>query len=552
MFDDDLWDFTDVVGLPVQMSRVSRRFDFTAIADHRWRLVAKELILAMLAPRHNAVAVLPRAYRTPLHLRTANSGWRSSPGSSPGSPTAAVTSLAAVTDTDCEDYLAHRRYVLDNDGHVVGERQPATRRAAAQVIVDLINYRELFSSDRVTATLRPWGGAKPSAVAEMPCGTGQNKTPPLEDAVLQPMLAAATYLVDVIGPHTIELARQVADADQKWSIRHGDHAPHRRLPITEFTHLLAGYEHRREPLPLLADHMIRRRIAHGWSPEDPLTPIALGSPGATGRFHAVHDGMAAALARPNRGHARRCRRGKTLRSQRRCSRTTNNSEQTAWTVPLDREQAVAVIGIVRTAAIALLAALSGMRSSELMELKVGCCCSPERYGPDLARYRLASRVIKGQQLGGVPDEWVVIEPAYRAAQLLEQLHEHPAPGAPLLGRFAFDVRCTWLRNWVNGAAGQRLGLAPIPDTPVSLRALRRTLAIELAYRPGGMLAAKMAPQAHRRRHHGRVCLHDPAALKPSCWPRSTSTKPTATWSSSGPSSATTSKASCPPGPQLGN
>ena len=43
---------------------------------------------------------------------------------------------------------------------------------------------------------------------------------------------------------------------------------------------------------------------------------------------------------------------------------SNNSEQTAWTVPLDREQAVAVIGIVRTAAIALLAALSGMRASE--------------------------------------------------------------------------------------------------------------------------------------------------------------------------------------------
>ena len=141
--------------------------------------------------------------------------------------------------------------------------QPAIRRAAAQVIVDLINHRELFSSDRVTATLRPWGGAKPSSVAEMPCGTGQNKTPPLEDAVLRPLLAAATYLVDVIGPHAIELARQVADADRKWSIRHGDHAPHRRLPITEFTHPLGNYERRREPLPLLADHMIRRRITHG-------------------------------------------------------------------------------------------------------------------------------------------------------------------------------------------------------------------------------------------------------------------------------------------------
>jgi len=43
---------------------------------------------------------------------------------------------------------------------------------------------------------------------------------------------------------------------------------------------------------------------------------------------------------------------------------------------------------------------------------------------------------------------------------------------------------------VNGPSGQRLGLTPIPDYPVNLRALRRTLAIELAYRPGGVLAAK--------------------------------------------------------------
>jgi hypothetical protein len=162
-----------------------------------------------------------------------------------------------------------------------------------------------------------------------------------------------------------------------------------------------------------------------------------------------------------------------------------------WTLPLDRLQAIAVVGIVRTAAIITLAAVSGMRSSELMELQVGCRRPPEHYGPGLVRYRLASKVIKGQPLGGTADEWVVIEPAYRATELLERLHDTPENGTPLLGRFAFDVRHTWFRNWVNGPAGQRLGLAPIPETPVSLRALRRTLAIELAYRPGGVLAAKV-------------------------------------------------------------
>jgi hypothetical protein len=47
------------------------------------------------------------------------------------------------------------------------------------------------------------------------------------------------------------------------------------------------------------------------------------------------------------------------------------------------------------------------------------------------------------------------------------------------------------RAWVNGPAGQRLGLAQLPEDKVSLRMLRRTLALELAYRPGGVLAAKL-------------------------------------------------------------
>jgi hypothetical protein len=489
LFEHDLWDFTAVVGLPVQMAMVNRRFVF-AITDPRWRLLAKEQILAMLAPRHAAVALLPRGYRTPLHLNTAKSRLDELTRFLAWITAQQLTSLALVTETDCDNYLAHRRYILDGNGQIVGERSPATRRAAAQVIVDLINHRELFTTDRVSATLRPWGGAAPSAVAEMPCGAGQNKTKPLDDVVLRPLLGAAIYLVDVIAPHAIELSRQVADADRKWSIRQGQHTPVGRLPIAEFTRLLAGYKCRGEPLPTLPEHWVRRRIAQGWSPQDPLLPIALGVLARQAGFTQFQTDWLPHL---------RARIEATLdqvSAERQFARNVSaveradNGDRVAWTVPLDREHAVAVVGIVRTAAITLLAALSGMRASELMELEIGCCRPPEFYGPDLVRYRLASRVVKGQKLGGVPDEWVVIEPVHRAVQLLERLHDNPGPGTLLLGRFAFDVRLTWLRNWVNGSAGQRLGLAPIPDTPVNLRALRRTLAIELAYRPGGMLAAK--------------------------------------------------------------
>jgi integrase len=491
VFEDDLWDFTAVVGLPNQMAKVSRRFDFTAITNVRWRLVAKEQIMAMLAPRHEAVMPLPRAYRTPLHLLTAFGrlaeltrflNWLTTQG---------LTNLGDIGTDSCEAYLAHRRYLLDDNGQVVGERSPATRRAAAQTVVDLVNHRELFSLDRVPEDLRPWKGAAPSVIAEMPRGVGQNKTAPVADSVLQPMLAAARYLVDTLGPHAIDLIKQVRDADRRWSHTRGDHILTSTLPTEELTRLLADYERRREPLPLAAEHTIRDRLAAGWSPEDPLTPISLGLLARQAGFTQFWRQWIPHLRDRIEATLHVVGAEKPFGRNGIAVDRADGDGTLAWTLPLDRLQAVALVGIVRTAAIALLAAVSGMRSSELMELEVGCRRPPEHYGPGLVRYRLASKVIKGQQLGGLADEWVVIEPAYRAAQLLEQLHDNPENGAPLLGRFAFDVRYTWFRNWVNGPSGQRLTLAPIPEAPVSLRALRRTLAIELAYRPGGLLAAKL-------------------------------------------------------------
>src|SRR6266536_2516141 len=193
VFDDDIWDFAGVVGLPVHLHPWQRRLNFTAIAAPRWVVVAKELLLALLAPRHPAVTVLPWAYRTPLHLNTCHArlqeltrwlNWLTAQG---------VASLQEVTDEHCEAYLAHRRHARDEHGRLLGDRSPATRRAAVLAILELNNYRELFTTDRYPAGLRPWGGASASSVAEF-TKSGENKTPPVPQRVLQPMLAAALYL----------------------------------------------------------------------------------------------------------------------------------------------------------------------------------------------------------------------------------------------------------------------------------------------------------------------------------------------------------------------
>jgi len=490
VFDQDVWDFTAVVGLPVQQRTNQRRMDFTVITNPRWRLVAKELILALLAPRHEAVALLPRALRAPLHLRTCSGrlaeltrwlNWLTAQG---------IARLDEVDNAQCEAYLAHRREVRDEHGAVIGERSPSTRRAAAQTIVDLLNYRELFTTDRVRAGLRPWAGASPTAVAGMRSDRQENKTAPLQDRVLQPVLAAALHLTTVLGPHAVGLAQQVREADQRWKA-------HRRRPPAGslrkgIARVLADHEHARAPLPLLPDHLVQDRIGRGWPADDPLTPLALDLLARQAGFRqfglkwlprlrdAIEQTLVAVGAEKVFG-----------RAAAHAARADGNGT-TAWTLPLHRLEAVALVGVIRTACIIVTAAVSGMRACELMELQVGCRRPPEEAAPGLVRYRLAGKLIKGQPLGGVQDEWVVIQPVDEAVGLAEQLHGNPGQGALLFGRFAFDIRYQWLRAWVNGPAGQRLGLAPIPKDPVTLRALRRTLAVELAYRPGGLLATKTA------------------------------------------------------------
>ncbi len=458
VFDQGVWDFTAVVGLPVHLHPHQRRLDFTTIANPHWRLVAKELILALLAPRHQAVALLPRALRTPLHLRTCSGrlaeltrwlNWLTAQG---------IARLDEVDNEQCEAYLAHRREVRDEHGAVIGERSPATRRAAVQTIVDLLNYRELFTTDRLRAGLRPWSGASPSAVAGMRSGREGNKTAPLQDRVLQPVLAAALYLTDTLGPYVVDLARSVREADRTQA--RPQFAPVRRIPTPQLTAVLRQHARERVPLALLAEPFVRRRLTAGWQPHDPLLRVnlnALARAAGITQFHhewipPLRDLLQATLAEVGL-------QAPWARAAAQVPRADDH-EQVPWTLPLHREEVRALAGVVRTACILVTAAVSGMRACELMELVVGCRQPPEEVAPGLVRYRLAGKLIKGQPLGGVRDEWVVIQPVYRAVELAEQLLDDFEPGVAVFGRFAFDIRYQWLRAWVNGPAGQRLGLAP--------------------------------------------------------------------------------------------
>jgi len=122
----------------------------------------------------------------------------------------------------------------DETGAVIGDHSPATRRAAAQVVIDVLNYRELFTADRLPGGLRPWGGASASAVAEMRSGRDENRTPPVPGPALQPLLAAALYAVTTLGSHAVKLAaelRETATMRSRTAHRPGERAAQKN-PLT--------------------------------------------------------------------------------------------------------------------------------------------------------------------------------------------------------------------------------------------------------------------------------------------------------------------------------
>ncbi|MGO8889490.1 MAG: hypothetical protein ACLP8X_17265 [Streptosporangiaceae bacterium] len=483
LFDQDLWDFREVEGLPVQLHPGRLRLDFTLVTDPRWRQVAKEYIFARLAPAHPAVAVLPGACRVPLTLQTCRRRMPELAGWLNWLTSQQVPALENVTQDHCDRYLAERRR-KDNAGQVTGTLSPGTLQAVAAVIIELGAYAELFTADRYRDGFTPWRGRTASQVAGFRSG-GENKTPSVDQQLLQPLLAAAFYLTGALGPHVLALRDSVRDA------RLASAGPRTaRAGRDELGKVLQHHLNHSEPLVSVGVRTISRRLGEGWAADDPLLPVsyqALARAAGAKRLdpHALADARPAIVAVLGKvGTAKPWGRGAAEVT------TADGAASLPWTLPLDTLDLQDMTGLLRTSCLVITSAVTGMRSSELMELRSGCRRATVT-SAGMTRYRLAGKLIKGQGLGGTADEWVVVPEIDQAVALAEQLCDDTSPDAPVFGRFGFPERYHSFRAWVNGPPGQRLGLAPIPDGIANPRRLRRTLAMELAYRPGGLLAAKI-------------------------------------------------------------
>lgn len=492
VFEQNVWDLTVVDGIPRFFSPSRRTLDFTKIRNPRWWMIAKEYVLALMAPEHEQVRVLADAYRLPKTLITCQQrlewltswmNWLTEDG---------VTSLSEVTQEHCDRFLQRRSTIYDRDGCVLRDAGDDTRMMAELVPRELAYYGELFSTDHYRDGFRP----RVTTVIRT-AGTTENKTQPARAELQQPLLAAALFLVQKVGPHVIALQQEVE--------RHRASPRIPAMPLAEREEVVARklrqHASAGEPLTQASPESLGYKVGKGWDPADLLFHVSLKSlvrESATGgsdprrhwvepagRWESILPLLKQTLAQV--GVAPFWGRHAAVVDR------SDGDGQVPWTLPLFATDVKALIGVVRTACMIAISALSGMRHSELCELPADCQQPPQQIGPGRVRHRLKSKLIKGQKLGGVWDEWVVADEAYEAAGVARQLAgpdaTHLFPQTLNFG--GRDSRYARFREWINGEDGARLGLAPIPPDPLNLRILRRTLAVEISHRPGGLLAAKI-------------------------------------------------------------
>ncbi|WP_193096852.1 integrase [Brevibacterium sp. FME17] len=481
-FNHDVWDISGLKDAPATMGTFRKKLDFTRIINPQWRLVAKEYLFSRLAPRHPVVAGSASAFRTPLNPSTI---WNELRRLTRWFNHLSQTGVAHLGEVDQRHCISYLNEVAWKDAKPEEPISPSTIAAHIHSTQVLQQYTEILSENYAPG-FSPWGGKSADSIAEY-VRTTENQVPPVPDTILRPLLANTFYLIETIGPLLAAEASRAREFDelQKRSIRGLKQSERPRLRTAIERLQQAGVA-----APRLSAAGRAKRISQGWDEKDPLLYLAWHSVvtttvGAMGHRRDLEELRPLLVAWVNECGIEEswCRDGALVPR-------LDNQEQIPWAIPADRSALAAMKTAVESAAFFVISALSGMRSSELHEIRGGSL-TREDLGNGIYRHRISSRRIKGQQFGGIDDLWVVIEDVYRALGTVESLQD-AKQGELLFTKQSntAHLRYVRLRNWMNGPSGQRLGLAEVPEGPVNPRALRRTLALAIAQRPHGLMAAK--------------------------------------------------------------
>ncbi|WP_406468709.1 hypothetical protein [Streptomyces sp. NBC_01594] len=176
------------------------------------------------------------------------------------------------------------------------------------------------------------------------------------------------------------------------------------MPLTEREAVLVETlrQHARtgEPLVQTSPDGLGYKITKGWDPADLLFHVSLkslvresGTGGSDPRRHWVEPGgrWEPILPLPEQTLAQVGVAPLWGRDAAVIDRADGDG-QVPWTLPVFDADVRALVGIVRTACMIAISALSGMRHSELVELPADCRQPPQQIRPGRVRHRLKSKL----------------------------------------------------------------------------------------------------------------------------------------------------------------
>ena len=414
-FGEEVWDFGAVPDRPAWLPAYSLVVRFDRITQSRWRLMVKELLCARLYPTHSAVASsVPNRRRRPAPLGEAYVrvllykrwlDWLTEHG---------IRSLGEVRQEHCDRYYNTR----------AGEIAPSA--LSAMVILplrELADYGPVLT-DRYPEGFRPWGHRRPCHITGLPTRR-PNATPVIPQQVLDPLLAGALFFVELPATTSSPRARSTA----------GYPRPSLETAATQHPPPRTSSGSRKRSMST-AGRRVRCRWCATSRPTQSADPLA--------RVNLLLLGRQARIARLSR---------LTLSAEQRelllgalddlgtapgGLRTPisevipfgGDGPPAPWRDPIGPWELRPLTARLAAACFCAIAALSGMRYSEIVEIRPGSI-EPLDDGLGVIRWRLRSKLIKGQRHGGRPESWHVIGPVVDAIKILERMHPN-GPDDPLL------------------------------------------------------------------------------------------------------------------------
>ncbi|GAA1621754.1 hypothetical protein [Georgenia ruanii] len=471
-FGDLVWDLRPVI---VRASQAEKTLTLERIVGS-YQQVARELLMVLAQPTHPAVvaAGIVRRARPAASTKLIDitshmavlSQWAHS------------RHLDALSDWTQEDAHAFLRALETGQATKTGQPLAAgTVRQYVTLLKWLREYAAIFSGGGLG--FLPWGPVPAARVARYRAGVA-NETPPMPWAMWAPLVAGAWKVVnefsdDIIaawaafqalapvatgaaGDKGLAVLRRWAEAGNKVPLHTGygrdghDRGGANRSLLCKMAGLSAS-------LIIRQAHPSFRQAAVDYVDDCATDPERSAFGG---------------LYRPT------------------APVTQPDGTTTLWVDEIGSGEATYFYGMLRGACYVVLAALTGMRDSEIHELRRGAITESD-----------GLPAIKSTQIKGVASEigvdrvWWAPNPVIRTIEVLERLSPHPthlfARAADNAGTYVYDRDVARLLDFINAdpsyriGRGAGLGLQRVDTssrTPINQQTLRRSFAILAAQYPG--------------------------------------------------------------------